>query len=48
MYLLDTNVLMHLANRTAGHEQIREKLSRSARATLLFLPSPPLSCGKKP
>jgi tRNA(fMet)-specific endonuclease VapC len=26
MYLLDTNVLMHLANRTAGHEQIREKL----------------------
>lgn len=26
MYLLDTNVLMHLANRSDGHENIRERM----------------------
>jgi hypothetical protein len=26
MYLLDANVLMHLANRSDGHESIREKM----------------------
>ena len=26
MYLLDINVLMHLANRTEGHENIRERM----------------------